>query len=91
MKAQGVDRHMLPWMSPLQPYSAWFGVIFCAIIVLFSGFSVFLSGGWNVSSFFSDYVSEYQEALSDSDRERWSCVGLELMGMQVWSSSSSPS
>ncbi|WWC86560.1 uncharacterized protein L201_001437 [Kwoniella dendrophila CBS 6074] len=57
MKSQGVSRKQLSWHAPLQPYAAWFGAIACGIIVLFSGFAVFLKGRWNTSTFMANYIS----------------------------------
>ncbi|KAJ7367999.1 amino acid permease/ SLC12A domain-containing protein [Mycena albidolilacea] len=42
MKAQGYDRKLLPFASPLQPFAAWYAMFFCVIICFFSGWSVFL-------------------------------------------------
>lgn len=56
-KAQGISRDTIPWKSPLQPYAAWFGMIVSFVIVLFSGFSVFIRGNWDTSSFFANYIS----------------------------------
>lgn len=58
MRAQGISRDSLPWKGPAQPYAAYFAIGFCAIITLFSGFSVFLKGNWSTSDFFAAYVSE---------------------------------
>ncbi|PRP84964.1 amino acid transporter [Planoprotostelium fungivorum] len=38
---QGIDRGTLPYRSPLQPYSAWFGLVSCVIIIIFNGFTTF--------------------------------------------------
>lgn len=56
MKVQGVSRDTLPWKSPFQPYTAWFGFIGSTIITLIAGFPVFLKGNWNASDFVSTYV-----------------------------------
>lgn len=32
MKAQGFNRKDLPYSSPLQPYAAWYAMIWCIII-----------------------------------------------------------
>ena len=53
-----MSRDTLPWKAPLQPYAAWFGLIFSSIVVVFSGFSVFLKMRWDTSSFVSNYLSE---------------------------------
>ncbi|KAI5302038.1 hypothetical protein KEM56_001105 [Ascosphaera pollenicola] len=56
LKSQGVSRTTLPFRSPLQPYTAWFGFIGSVIITLVAGFSVFLKGNWNISDFVASYV-----------------------------------
>ncbi|KAI9056239.1 hypothetical protein LZ554_001167 [Drepanopeziza brunnea f. sp. 'monogermtubi'] len=54
--AQGINRNDLPMKGRLQPYAAWFGAVGSAIVVIFSGFSVFLSGNWLVSDFIANYI-----------------------------------
>jgi yeast amino acid transporter len=56
LELQGVSRDSFPWKSPLQPYAAWVGFIGSTIIVLISGFSVFLKGNWSTSDFFASYA-----------------------------------
>ncbi|KAF5000829.1 hypothetical protein FGRMN_1437 [Fusarium graminum] len=56
MKAQGIDRNRLPYKSPFQPYMAWTTAVGLVIIILFSGYSVFFPGHWNVSSFLVSYI-----------------------------------
>ncbi|KAJ6627535.1 hypothetical protein B0H10DRAFT_1995109 [Mycena sp. CBHHK59/15] len=36
MKAQGYDRKLLPFASPLQPHAAWYAMIFCLLICFVS-------------------------------------------------------
>ena len=36
MKVQGMDRTKLPYYSRLQPYAAWYAMIFCFIICFVS-------------------------------------------------------
>jgi amino acid transporter len=43
--AQGIDRSTLPYRSPLQPYAAYYALVFCCIILFFNGWSVFYTGG----------------------------------------------
>ncbi|ODN72883.1 hypothetical protein L202_08306 [Cryptococcus amylolentus CBS 6039] len=57
LKSQGISRDSLPWKSMFQPYLAWYGLLMCTIIVLFSGFPVFMKGNWNASDFVADYIS----------------------------------
>ncbi|KAI6383096.1 hypothetical protein MCOR25_000284 [Pyricularia grisea] len=56
LKAQGVDRDTLPWKSPFQPFTAWYGFIGAAIITLVAGFDVFLDGNWDTSNFIASYI-----------------------------------
>jgi yeast amino acid transporter len=56
LKVQGVSRDSLPWRSPFQPYTAWFGFVGSVIITLITGFPVFLDGNWNTSDFVASYV-----------------------------------
>jgi len=56
LKAQGISRDTLHFKTPLQPYVAWFALIFFAIIILFNGWSVFTTGGWDRDSFLVSYL-----------------------------------
>jgi amino acid transporter len=56
MRAQGLSRDTLPWKSPFQPYTAWFGFIGASVITLIVGFPVFLKGNWNTADFIASYV-----------------------------------
>lgn len=53
---QGYDRSELPYRARLQPYASWFSIIVCAIVILFSGWSVFLTGNFSASGFLSSYL-----------------------------------
>lgn len=55
-KHQGLDRSKLPYASALQPYAAWYGMISCAFICLFSGWQVFLKGKWVAADFVTNYL-----------------------------------
>jgi yeast amino acid transporter len=56
MKVQNVSRDTLPWKSAFQPYTAWVGFIGPTIIMLITGFPVFLRGNWNAQSFVASYI-----------------------------------
>ncbi|KAK7955342.1 amino acid permease-like protein [Apiospora saccharicola] len=56
MKVQGVSRDTLPWKAPFQPYAAWIGFIGSSLIVLITGFPVFLKGNFTASGFIAAYV-----------------------------------
>lgn len=55
LKAQGIDRSTLPYVAPFQPYLSWFGIFFNVLILMTSGFTVFIK--WDTSNFFAAYVS----------------------------------
>jgi amino acid transporter len=54
--AQGLDRNLLPFKSSFQPYAAWYGIVTISVILLFSGFSVFLRGNWDTADFVTNYI-----------------------------------
>lgn len=56
MKAQGVSRDSLPWKSPFQPFTAWYGFVGSTIITFVAGFPVFLKGNWSTSNFIASYI-----------------------------------
>lgn len=56
LQAQGINRDTLPFKSIWQPYAAWFGLIYFSIIIVFNGFTVFIHGNWNVSTFMVSYI-----------------------------------
>lgn len=63
LEAQGIDRNTLVFKSPFQPYTAYFGLFFFAIIIVFNGFKVFcrdsLNGGvrlWTIEGFLTAYI-----------------------------------
>jgi len=52
LNAQGVDRNTLIFKSKFQPYTAWFALLYFAIIIIFNGFHVFVGEHhqyWNVT------------------------------------------
>ncbi|KAG6061260.1 hypothetical protein E4U32_003050 [Claviceps aff. humidiphila group G2b] len=55
LASRGINRSSLPYTAPWQPYLSWLGVIFNVLILLTSGFTVFIK--WNTSDFFASYVS----------------------------------
>ncbi|GAC94207.1 amino acid transporter [Pseudozyma hubeiensis SY62] len=56
MKAQGMSRDVLPYRAALQPFCGWWTVCTTFIVMLFSGWSVFLNGNWSVSDFVTNYI-----------------------------------
>jgi len=63
MKAQGYNRKDLPFSSPLQPFAAWYALIFCLLIIFFNGFAVFLKGNWDVATFITSYLRSAASSL----------------------------
>ncbi|KAF8522939.1 amino acid transporter [Hysterangium stoloniferum] len=55
LKAQGLSTDILPYKSSLQPYAAWWSLMWTILIILFADWSVFLKGGWDVPSFVTNY------------------------------------
>ncbi|KAE8370690.1 amino acid permease/ SLC12A domain-containing protein [Aspergillus caelatus] len=56
LRRQGISRENLPYRSRFQPYTAWYALCGTAVMVLVLGYNVFLSGGWDLKSFFLNYV-----------------------------------
>ncbi|KAG6907866.1 hypothetical protein DXG01_007080 [Tephrocybe rancida] len=56
MKVQGFDRRKLPFASRLQPYAAWYAMLFCVLICFTSGWKVFLKGRWATDTFVTNYL-----------------------------------
>lgn len=58
LRAQNISRNTLVFKSPFQPYTAWFSLIFFAIITLFNGFYTFPSKtkGFDKQDFVTAYV-----------------------------------
>ncbi|KAI0769430.1 amino acid permease [Trametes elegans] len=56
LKAQGIDRRTLPFYSRLQPFAGWYTSIGCFLVVLFSGWTVFLKGNWATDTFVTNYL-----------------------------------
>ncbi|KAF7909391.1 uncharacterized protein EAF01_003109 [Botrytis porri] len=54
--AQSVDRNNLPFKGRCQPLAAYVGAIGSGIIVIFSGFGVFIKGNWSTSNFIASYI-----------------------------------
>ncbi|WAQ89468.1 hypothetical protein PtA15_11A157 [Puccinia triticina] len=57
MKYHGIDRNKIPYKSPFQPYLSYFGLCMIVLVILFSGFEVFLQGNWSTSNFITNYIT----------------------------------
>lgn len=55
LRARGRDRDDLPYKAPMQPYLAWYGLLFCVLIIITQGFEAFMP--WSTSGFFVSYLS----------------------------------
>ncbi|KAH7009485.1 amino acid permease/ SLC12A domain-containing protein [Ilyonectria destructans] len=56
LKAQNISRDSLPYKAPLQPYATYVALAFFAMVILFSGFPVFVDG-FNVQGFVTSYIN----------------------------------
>lgn len=56
LRAQGIDRTNFPFASKLNPYAAYYSIVWIMVICFFSGFSVFLKGGWDTATFVTNYL-----------------------------------
>ncbi|EWC48762.1 hypothetical protein DRE_00067 [Drechslerella stenobrocha 248] len=54
--AQGVDRSKLPFKGRLQPYTAYYSLFLTLTMTFVGGFTVFLPGSWNVTTFLFSYT-----------------------------------
>ncbi|KAL4969641.1 amino acid permease/ SLC12A domain-containing protein [Aspergillus stella-maris] len=56
MKAQGIDRKtFLPTVSKVQPYAGYWAFFWAFIFLWVQGYSVFINGNWEVSTFIFNY------------------------------------
>lgn len=56
LKFHQIPRSTLPYVAPFQPYLTYFGLFFLSLVLLFAGFTVFLNGQWNTSTFVTTYI-----------------------------------
>ncbi|KAJ9123202.1 hypothetical protein QFC22_001395 [Naganishia vaughanmartiniae] len=56
-KTQGVPLASMPFKAPGSPWVQFTSALLCAIIILCSGFPVFIKGNWDTASFFASYIS----------------------------------
>ncbi|KAJ7068002.1 amino acid permease [Mycena amicta] len=59
MAAQGYNRKDLPFSSPLQPWAAWYALIFCVLICFFNGWATFLKGNFSAATLITDYLRKF--------------------------------
>jgi amino acid permease len=58
-KKQQVPLTSMPFKAPGSPWVQFTSALLCAIIIVCSGFPVFIKGNWNTADFFASYISEY--------------------------------
>ncbi|ODV83090.1 hypothetical protein CANARDRAFT_184163, partial [[Candida] arabinofermentans NRRL YB-2248] len=63
LKAQNIDRNSLPYKSWYQPYSIYIAGAFIWIQIFVIGYTVFLPGWWEVSSFLFYYLMIFVNIL----------------------------
>jgi amino acid transporter len=55
--AQGIPDSDLPYRNTImQPWGAWFAMVFFTILTFINGFTVFWPQNWSIASFFTAYV-----------------------------------
>ncbi|KAJ5624938.1 hypothetical protein N7510_001247 [Penicillium lagena] len=56
LRKQGIDRKTLPYQGVLQPYLAWYALFGTFIMTLIIGYTVFINGEWDTTSFVTSYL-----------------------------------
>ncbi|KAL2782539.1 amino acid permease/ SLC12A domain-containing protein [Aspergillus keveii] len=56
MKKQGIDRSTLPYQGYFQPYAAWYALCGTFLMTLVLGYTVFINGNWDTTTFFTSYT-----------------------------------
>ncbi|KAL5355811.1 amino acid permease/ SLC12A domain-containing protein [Aspergillus floccosus] len=56
LKRQGIDRNSLPYKGYLQPYAAWYALVGTFVMTLILGYTVFINGNWDTTTFFTSYI-----------------------------------
>jgi amino acid transporter len=54
--AQGLNRDLLPYKAFWQPFLAWYGLIGTLVMTFVGGYTVFLPGNWDVTTFIFSYA-----------------------------------
>jgi len=55
--AQGIDRKKFIYANRLQPYPAYYAIVWCIVIIIFNGWQNFTTGGFQASSFVVAYIN----------------------------------
>jgi amino acid transporter len=56
LKKQGIDRNTLPYKGKFQPYAAYVSIVGTVVMMLVSGYYLFMTGGWDTRDFFLTYT-----------------------------------
>ncbi|OGE51279.1 hypothetical protein PENARI_c014G06257 [Penicillium arizonense] len=56
LKRQGIDRKTLPYRGYFQPYAAYYAAVMTFVVALILGYTVFIDGHWDISTFFTSYL-----------------------------------
>ncbi|KAJ5569394.1 hypothetical protein N7450_011880 [Penicillium hetheringtonii] len=56
LKHQGIDRKTLPYQGYFQPYAAYYAAVMTFVVTLILGYTVFIDGHWDISTFFTSYL-----------------------------------
>jgi amino acid transporter len=56
LKAQGISRDSLPYKTFWQPFCAYYALCGTLIMAFVSGYTVFLPGKWDTTTFFFSYT-----------------------------------
>ncbi|KAJ5545261.1 hypothetical protein N7535_006355 [Penicillium sp. DV-2018c] len=56
LKRQGIDRRSLPYRGYFQPYAAYYAAVMTLVVALILGYTVFIDGQWDVTTFCTSYL-----------------------------------
>ncbi|KAF6822539.1 amino acid permease [Colletotrichum plurivorum] len=56
LRHHGVDRDTLPYKAPMQPFLAYFAIVFCLVVAFFNGFDAFFPGRFSAKTFVPPYI-----------------------------------
>ncbi|KAL4963138.1 amino acid permease/ SLC12A domain-containing protein [Aspergillus stella-maris] len=56
MKKKGISRDTLPYKSRFQPFAAWYALAGTFLMTLVLGYTVFIEGEWDTTTFFTSYT-----------------------------------
>ncbi|KAF2163595.1 hypothetical protein M409DRAFT_68492 [Zasmidium cellare ATCC 36951] len=56
LRHNNIARTSLLWKAPFQPFLAYFGLCFCAIVAFFNGYDAFFPGKFSAKTFIPPYI-----------------------------------